>query len=263
MLAPKVLPARFQEWNERHHAPFGRQRASHALQRLLGRRAAVIRYIGPYGWQTNTTLRAFEYPWAFEQIGRLGRDLCVVEVGAGLAGLQFSLARAGHQVHAVDPGLASRGRGWEIDPEFHTTLGAIFEAPVPLHPGTLASAGFGDESVDVVLSVSTLEHFAREDLAEFEVEARRIVRPGGHLVLTIDLFLDLDPFTSRPRNRYGRNVDISLLLEACDAELIHGQPAELLGFPGFDAERVQSNLSAYQIGEGYPALAQCLVARRR
>jgi len=259
MLATKQLPPQYAAWNRRQHSPAGRRGKSLA-PRIGPRRRLLAYYLTPYGWQRNTDLRAFEYPWAFDNVCRLGTGLEVVEVGAGMSGFQFSLARAGHQVHSVDPGLAAKGRGWDVDPDLHRFLSEVYRAPVQLHPSTLADAGLADDSADVVVSVSAIEHFAPPDLAELAREARRILRPGGHLVLTIDLFLDLTPFTSRERNEYGVNVDVKALLDEMGATLVEGDPAEINGFPEFDPDRVQSELSRYFVGGGYPALSQCLVA---
>jgi SAM-dependent methyltransferase len=261
MLAPRTLPDRYATWNREHLAPYGRR--GKRLIGLLGpRNRFVARYLGPYAWQTNNTLRIFEYPWAYEQLAALGNRLSVVDVGAGLAGFQFSLGQAGHAVHAVDPGMAARGRGsWELDPDQHAFLAKVYGAPVTLHPTTLAGAGLPDHSMDAIVSISTIEHFAPEDLAEFARETRRLLRPGGHLVLTIDLFLDVAPFTTRESNEYGVNFDVKRLLDEIGATLVAGEPGALVGYGEFDPDRVQSNLSQYLIGSFYPALSQCLVAR--
>src|SRR5947209_18799277 len=189
MLAPFRLPDSYAQFNRRHHAPNGtilRRRL-----RRLGRSRVRLLLAGPYAWQSNNTTREFEYPWAFEQIQRLGRKLVVADVGASMAGLQFTLARAGHEVHAVDPGLNASGLGWDVGPAFHQLLAETYRAPVHLHPTTFQEAGFAENSLDVILSVSTIEHFGPDELETFAQSARRALKPGGHLVLTIDLFLDL------------------------------------------------------------------------
>jgi ubiquinone/menaquinone biosynthesis C-methylase UbiE len=130
-----------------------------------------------------------------------------------------------------------------------------------LHPTTLVGASLPDDSVDVVLSISTIEHFATEDLHELAREATRILRPGGHLVLTIDLFLDVKPFTRQDHNEYGTNIDVRELLQRCRGTLVEGNLAELHGYDQFDPDHIQSNLSRYMMSTTYPGLAQCLVAR--
>jgi hypothetical protein len=43
--------------------------------------------------------------------------------------------------------------------------------------------------------------------------------------------------------------------------LEEGNPAELLGFPEFNPAEIMGNLATYFIGEYYPTLTQCVVAR--
>jgi SAM-dependent methyltransferase len=260
MLAPNTIPTSYAAWNKRHHAPWGR-RGKRLIDTFGPRNKAVARYLGPYAWQTNNSLRTFEYPWAFDRLSELGQGLSLIDVGAGLAGFQFTLAQAGYHVHAVDPGLSARGKGWDLDAGQHAFLADAYAAPVDLHPNTLGDAGIGDHSIDALVSISTIEHFADEDLAELADEAARVLRPGGHLVLTIDLFLDVQPFTTRERNNYGTNIDVRALLDRCGATLTLGNSAELNGYPEFDADRIQSDLSSYLLGATYPGLTQCVVAR--
>src|SRR5687768_15941498 len=127
MLAPRALPQDFAEWNRTWRAPDGR---TLAVPWRFRRSKFTIRYRGPFAWQPNSSTRAFEYPWAFHQISNHGRNLNIVEIGGGLSGLQFVLARDGHRVTNVDPGLAAKGKGWRLDPGFHRHLGDSFGANV-------------------------------------------------------------------------------------------------------------------------------------
>src|ERR1700745_1795191 len=136
MLAPHRIPDRYADWNREHHAPFGR-RGRRLIDTFGPRNRAVARYLGPYIWQKNNDLRAFEYPWAYEQLAELGEGLSVIDVGAGLAGFPFSLGRAGYTVHPVDPGMSSRGRGWDLDPDQPAFLADVYRASVTLHATTL------------------------------------------------------------------------------------------------------------------------------
>jgi SAM-dependent methyltransferase len=259
MLARRQIPERYLAFNGAWGAPLGRPALRRS--RWLGERSRFgIRERGPFAWQPNNTTRAFEFPWAHETVTALGGAQTVAEIGGGMSGLQFVLAKAGHRVLNVDPGLEARGRGWELNASFHRRLQEVFEAPVDLRAATIAEAGIPDSSVDVLLSVSTIEHFSREDLDELIGHARRVLRPGGRAVLTIDLFLDLVPFTRQERNEWGTNVDIRALLEAAGLELESGEPEELYGFESFDPESVQSRLTELLTGS-YASLVQCIVAR--
>src|SRR5947208_2112443 len=101
MLAPSTLPVQFAEWNRREGSPFGR---ASRRDRILGRLVGGVRRRGAFAWQGNSTTRHFEFPWAYEQVTSQGRELDILEIGGGLSGLQFVLAREGHHVRNLDPG---------------------------------------------------------------------------------------------------------------------------------------------------------------
>lgn len=50
-----------------------------------------------------------------------------------------------------------------------------------------------------------------------------------------------------------------MVVDQSGLQLQHGDPAELYGYPEFDAKRVMGNLFSYQYGTYYPSLAQALV----
>lgn len=256
MIAPREIPQAFYDWNRRHHAPFGRR---NRVSRLLG-----VRYQGPFAFQANNGTRVYEYPWAYSAINahRRGHPLTIVELGGSLAGLQWVLAREGHRVINVDPGLNARGVGWDVNADRHRELSRAFGAPVELRPKTLAQADLENDSADVLLAISTIEHFAPPDLAEFAAHAARVIKPDGVVILTIDLFLDLAPFSSVEHHQYGTNVDVRRLLSDANLELVQGNPKELHGFPEFTPDHVMAGLAGYLVGQPYPALAQCLIARQ-
>ena len=257
MIASRQIPNAYQQWNARWGAPHGRP---WKLGRLLGRTRAARRYRGPFIAQENNGTRRFEYPWAHGEIRRRGHGLDIVEVGGGLSGLQFVLASEGDRVVNVDPGQP--GLGWAADRAAHRELCRAFGAPVRLIDRTIATAGLADASADVVLCVSVLEHLTDDQLDEVAVQIGRILRPGGALVLTVDLFLDAAPFSGATENRWGRNIDVRRFLERAGLTLTAGTPNRLLGFDEFSAERVLADLGTLLIGD-YPCLAQCLVAERR
>lgn len=221
-----------------------------------------MRYRGPFAWQGINSTRLYEYPWAYHTIRGLGEGLTIVDLGGGLGGLQFVLAAEGYRVMNVDPGLAARGLGWDLSAERLSRLCTAYGVEVDLRVTTIGAAGIANESVDVLLSISTIEHLADEDLEELARHAGRILKPGGHAVFTVDLFLDVMPFAPAVRNRWGRNLDVRKLLQDCALDLTQGEPTELLGFPEFNAQAVAANIDQYLVGE-YPAMAQCIVARCR
>lgn len=262
MLAPRYLTTDYEAWNAHWGAPYGYPSADRvrALTDLpLVHRA---RLAGPFAFQANNTTRYWEYPWVFEQIDHQ-RPGTVVDVGAGLTGMQFVLAKCGHQVYCVDPGLAHpEGYGWGSEKVTHQDLNSAFHTSVRPIPTLLESAGFTPSSVDWVTCVSTLEHVPFEESAELLRVAADILRVGGRFVATVDLFIDLVPFTSREFNHWGSNLDLGALFETEPRlKLVGGDPSQLYGCEGFDAAIIQERCAEFFIGE-YPCMAQCFVLEK-
>ena len=84
---------------------------------------------------------------------------------------------------------------------------------------------------------------------------------GGCFVL-IDLSLDIVPFTKREKKMFGANIDIRWVVSLAPFSIVEGVPSRLYGFPEFDRDLIQSNLSSHLIGRGYTTLVQCLVLQR-
>jgi SAM-dependent methyltransferase len=184
-----------------------------------------------------------------------------VDIGGSLTGMQFVLDKMGLSVVNVDPGEAAP-MGWPVDARTFKALNRAFRTHVELRRAFLEQAGIEDASVDRVFCISTLEHVPDDGIESILREVRRILRPGGQCVLTVDLFLDLAPFTDRVTNASGRNVDLSWLVQTSGLTLTTGDERELCGFPGFDPNRVQSELGDLLYATHVPALTQALVLTR-
>jgi SAM-dependent methyltransferase len=210
-----------------------------------------------FAYQPNSPTREFEYPWAWYAVPVV-RGATVVDLGGSLAGFQFALSRAGCRVINVDPGESATGRGWPVDCESMARLNRAFGTDVALVNATLQAAKLRESSVDVVYPISTIEHIPDVELPDTMREVARILKPGGSCVLTVDLFLNLEPFTDRTANRYGTNVSVKSLVDASGLLLVLGKTDELYGYPDFDHRRVLASLYDKLVGE-YPVLAQCLV----
>jgi hypothetical protein len=263
MLAPHDLPPSYAEWNARHHAPDGRplNRITNRLGFARPSRSSVV-YRGPFAWQPNNTSRVFEYPWVSEQIARLGNNLVIADIGGGLAGLQFVLAQDGHAVVNVDPGLNATGVGFDLESVTHSRLSRWLSAPVKLIPFPIQAADIPPESIDALISVSTIEHLSPEDLAGLTTKLPTVLKAGGCSIFTIDLFLDLYPFTRQRENRWGVNVNVAEIISEAGLELVTGDPSCLYGFPDFDVEQIMSALPELLVGRNWPTLTQLVVARR-
>lgn len=262
VLATLHMPDQYHEWNRRWLAPQGLDGRTYlpTSTRMSRRRA---RALGPFVWQPNSSTRSFEYPWAFS-CGEVRPGQRLLEIGGALSGFQFVLARTGASVVNVDP-LVPYGNedSYGADPAaFHAWLNGLYGTDVVLVATTLDEAALAPASFDTVFCISTIEHLRAEDVATVLREAARVLKPDGRFVLTVDLFLNLVPFTRRTRNDWGENVSVRGLVDASGLELDTGERGELFGFPEFDPEHVLSNLERYAIGVGYPQLAQAFSLRK-
>jgi len=267
MIAPTRIPESYREWNRRHGAPFGSRcyRAAQSLPR--GRRfleerlfRAAPSLAGPFAVQPNNATRAYEYPWTFEALG-VEPGMRILEIGGGLSGLQFVLSRAGAEVVNVDPGMEAHGRGWPVDDASITRMNRAFGAKVHLKNTFLQNAGLEPGSFDRAVSVSTIEHIPAGELPGMMGLVADLLKPGGRFVATVDLFINLKPFTHRTENEFGGNISVADLIEGPGLDLVHGDKRELYGYPEFDAERIQSRLEEYLLGT-YPALIQTVIAQK-
>ena len=262
MLARRSQAKQFAEWNQRWGAPFGFE--GHAeLSQPNSLTESVARRVGIFGAQPNSTTRRVEFPWAFHALA-LRQGMRAVEVGGGMSGLQFILDISGVEVTNVDPFIqyGSSRTKW-IDPvASHATLNRFFGTNVSLRRTRLPEAGLPSNSFDAVYCISTLEHLDTCEAENVMAEAKRILRPDGYLVLTIDLFLNLAPFTTRVENEWGRNPDIAALVEHSGMALISGLECELFGFTDFSPMSVLAKLERYEMHQHYPQLAQLMILQK-
>lgn len=264
MLAPKVLPLKYQHWNQSHGAPYGR--FSNLFFNLKVRFPSLERRIpyqlralvnGPFGLQGNNTTRTFEYPWAYHST-ELAKGMKVVEVGGGYSGLQFALSKAGCKVTNIDP---SSREIWKYDTRKMSTLNRIFGTDVELLPSTIQDANLDEGEYDRVFAISVLEHLKPEHRREAMSACYRCLKPGGKLVATIDLFLNLTPFCSRTENEFGTNANIKELTSEEPWLMLEGETSQLHGYDEFDHQQILCDLEKYYIGR-YPAMAQCIVLQK-
>jgi 2-polyprenyl-3-methyl-5-hydroxy-6-metoxy-1,4-benzoquinol methylase len=260
MLAPVSIPEKFLAWNRAQGAPFGYQRPKYGLLRRLYSKKMLQKLSGPFGIQGNSSTRTFEYPWAY-YAAQLNSHAKVIEIGGSLSGLQFVLSREGHEVVNVDPGMEAAGLGWASDENSIRKLNSWFKTNVTLKSSTIGKANLASNYYDVCLSISVVEHLPESDIREVMEHAYRCLKPGGRFILTVDLFLNLEPFSRRSSNEWGKNQNVRWIVEISRMKLVEGDRSQLLGYPEFDAERILANLEKYYIGS-YPVLSQCLVLEK-
>ncbi len=268
MLARRELPLDFWRFNHTWGAPDGRKKAlTQQLHRLPPSAKKAIehdpryrRALGPFAFQPNTSTRSYEYPWAYHQLADLGASR-ILEIGGALSGLQFVLAKDGHDVHNVDPFFDYGSGEYEVEPiAEHAELNRVFGTDVVLHRTTLPDADLSG-SFSAVLCISTIEHLKTEDIEATLLAAKKFLEPGGLVILTVDLFLNLSPFCSRTSNVWGTNASIAWMDEILGYEMVFGDRSELNGYPQFSTEHILSQLENFAIGVHYPNLAQLVTFR--
>jgi SAM-dependent methyltransferase len=133
----------------------------------------------------------------------------VLDAGMGDGGLLFELARRGYTCVGVDISgervLAAQRRFSE--PHLSATL----------HQGSVTALPCDDAMVDTVVCSEVLEHLDSPEIAVHELA--RVVRPGGHVVVSVpweeDLGFDICPECSMtvPRHGHVRSFTASSLSE--------------------------------------------------
>ena len=279
MLARRDLPAEYEAWNEAWGAPWGRRALASPLD--WGRSEKLVEYIdrlpkklrtsvlrsaqmnrvrGPFAFQPNTSTRGYEYPWAFHQVQGLGPSR-ILEIGGALSGLQFVLAKSGHEVHNVDPFFDYGDGQYDVDPMAeHAALNRSFGTDVTLHRTALPMANLIGQ-FSAVLCISTIEHLSEPDIASTLAAAKEILTPGGLLVLTVDLFLNLEPFCDQKTNQWGSNASIAWIEELVGYEMVVGDRTEMYGYPEFSVARILSRLEEFAVSTQYPQMAQLMTFR--
>lgn len=130
-------------------------------------------------WGLTHWSRTFEYPWVFKNAGLLPEHV-VLEAGGGSSPLQLILASLCRAVVNVDldyDALKRAAEAFRPLPPFQRVLHAI---------GDLRNLWwFEDGCFDRVTCVSAVEHC--DDPGAIVRELWRVLKPGGRLLLTIDV----------------------------------------------------------------------------
>jgi len=137
----------------------------------------------------HTWSRVWEYPYVYHHLQKWRTkskseivSTVVVDLGSGVTFFPFSVARLGYQVICTD-----------IDP---VCEGDLIKAAqhISQEPGKVnfrlcdeSTLPFSDGEVDVIYCISVLEHIQEFEKTISEID--RILKPGGLLLLTIDLDL--------------------------------------------------------------------------
>jgi len=178
--------------------------------------STIARYISEKklwaDWAYGT--RCWEYPWILEN-GYFKVGLKCLDAGCGQSPLPAYLHGLGCEAHGLDYLQGEKGN-------YPDTYGIpkewirMHDGIVSYHHGTMFDAPFADDTFDRITCVSVLEHILTpaDPHAHHPClkELRRILKPGGLLIVTVDYFTnpDLTP-------GYDYRDDLAYLgMELCD-----------------------------------------------
>jgi len=131
--------------------------------------------------------RSWEEPWVLSQIENIALgSLLYLDCGCGRGGFSSYIAERFKQieVHACDyfeSGSREGGGSSELSAE-------LAKKNVTYHEQDMRSMTFDSCSFDLVTCISVLEHI-KESKASL-LEMIRVLKPGGHLVVTVDVMLE-------------------------------------------------------------------------
>jgi SAM-dependent methyltransferase len=124
--------------------------------------------------------RQWEYPWVLLQAGELKEDMVILDAGAGHSCLQKYLCKKVKKVFNVDIDPAVTTHEKEF-PNLTAVVADIRKMP------------FAENSFDAVYCISVLEHVGDDPMESFN-ECMRVLKPGGHFYLTVDVSIEPSPY---------------------------------------------------------------------
>jgi SAM-dependent methyltransferase len=137
-------------------------------------------------------------------VGVLNDDTRALSFGAGDERILFWLANRVGEIVATDTYGEGEFSGAEADASMLTDPRA--HAPFPYREERLTVARmdarelqYPDESFDVVLTISSIEHFGtRGEISAAAAELGRVLKPGGYAVIVTDCFVRLSRVDTLP-----------------------------------------------------------------
>jgi ubiquinone/menaquinone biosynthesis C-methylase UbiE len=190
------------------------------MARLIDHDRIAEVYEGTVGSREFQQVSRRRIHWMCAQVG--GPDVLDVGCSQGIASIL--LAREGHRVIGIDrEHEAIRAARERLDQEE-----AQVRERVEFRVGEGRAVGFADGSFDAVLLGEVLEH--QLDPGRLLDEARRVLRPGGRIVITT-------PYGIHPYPDHKEPLYLSALLERLSSNLSIAEIALVDRYAGVVAER--------------------------
>ena len=135
-----------------------------------------------FKWHTLHFSRKWEYPWVASRLAEMNIEgKYVLDAGAGMSPIALWLARCGANVITVDSGLqGGKGAGF-IDYGQYDSRIISFNCDFSDMPRVKTNG------LDAITSISVIEHIPAAKRRKAWAEWHRVLKPGGRLILTLDL----------------------------------------------------------------------------
>lgn len=155
------------------------------------------------GFFTSHFPRSLEYPWLLHQLAGLP-PVSLLDIGAGVSPVPLFLAEAGHAVTTVDshPVVRTPATRTEWNEWGFLDYGQLHPGITSLHRPVETMMAW--RKFDVVYSISVIEHMPQTVRRRVLERASLWLKPGGRLLLTLDLVPQTDELWNRSE---GKIVD--------------------------------------------------------
>lgn len=147
-----------------------------------------------------STTRQWEYPWVWERLREM-KPQSVLDCGCGGSMFTVKLAQSGYHVRGLDHFDTKDQPGYGIPFKHRQRYGSL----VNFIDGDMANIPVSDNTFDAVTCISVMEHIVAHGQGDASVhrrclsEMKRVLRPGGVLIVTNDTFIDASvPFGWSP-----------------------------------------------------------------
>lgn len=147
--------------------------------------------------------REWEYASVLQQLDELHIQLGdrILDTGSGGSYLPIYLAKAGYRVQVSD----SMAYG-DIVEYFLIPQCLSLGLEVPVRPDPVESLSYPNDSFDVSLCISVIEHVSEDRYHQALRELYRVTRPGGYIFITSDFFRDIGHADKSPFREIQHNL---------------------------------------------------------
>ena len=152
-----------------------------------------------FGWHSTHFSRKWEYPWVCSRLAELDiSGKAILDAGTGMSPVVLWAANQGARAITVDSGgQGGKGAGFV---DYSRCISTITS-----YRNDFAKMDFlAGNSLDALISISVIEHVSADKRLQAFAEWYRVLRPGGYLILTVDLIGPSDRLLNK---RDGKRIE--------------------------------------------------------